>query len=221
MRAGLFGGTFNPIHKGHLKVVEQVLHRFGLDRLYLIPCRIPPHKAPAYLAPAADRVRMIRLALPADRRIHLSEVEIRRTGFSYTIDTVTHFSLRIVPGADLFLVMGLDAFLDIHTWKQFNRLLETVHPTVVNRRIGDAPGAVEDHCRMDAYIHSRLSPEYRISEDRHCWQRKGSGDIHLLQMPPVDISSSQIRHLIGHGKPAVDLVPEAVWGYIEQKELYR
>ena len=80
MRAGLFGGTFNPIHKGHLKVVEQVLHRFGLDRLYLIPCRIPPHKAPAYLAPAADRVRMIRLALPADRRIHLSEVEIRRTG---------------------------------------------------------------------------------------------------------------------------------------------
>jgi len=110
MRAGLFGGTFNPIHKGHLMAAEQVLQRFALDRLYIVPCRVPPHKLPAYLAPAAHRVRMIQLALPSDGRCRLSDVEIQRSGPSYTIDTVAHFAARIIPGASIYLVMGMDAF---------------------------------------------------------------------------------------------------------------
>ena len=97
MRAGLFGGTFNPIHKGHLMAAEQVFQRFSMDRLYIVPCRVPPHKCPAYLAPASERIRMIQLALPADARYCLSHVEIQRSGLSYTIDTVDHFRTRIIP----------------------------------------------------------------------------------------------------------------------------
>lgn len=222
-RAGLFGGTFNPIHKGHLEVAEQALQRCGLDRLYLIPCRMPPHKAPAYLASAGDRMAMIQLALPADPRYRLSDVEIHRRGPSYTIDTVTHFSRQVVPGADLFLVMGLDAFLDLHTWKQCLRLLTLVQPVVVSRRLGTdaSPGTDADARRMDQYIRARLSPHYRWDQDRYRWHRSGAGDIRLLPIHPVEVSSSRVRRLIHRGKPVDDLVPPAVWAYIEKKELYR
>ncbi len=221
MRAGLFGGTFNPIHNGHLMVAEQALQRLALDCLYIIPCRVPPHKFPAYLAPAADRIRMIQLALPNDARYRLSEVEIRRTGPSYTIDTVAHFTSRVVPGAAVFLVMGMDSFLDIHTWKHQQRLLATVQPVVVTRPSQEASDAPDEVLQMDRYIRSQLSDDYLFDRQRIRWQRPGGQRIHLLPVSPVDISSSQVRQRVGMGKAIADLVHPAVSGYIEAKELYR
>lgn len=221
MRAGLFGGTFNPIHKGHLMVAEQVLQHFFLDRLYIIPCRVPPHKFPAYLAPAADRVRMIQLALPTDARYRLSDVEIQRSGPSYTIDTVAHFATRVIPGARLYLVMGMDAFLEIHTWKNRQRLLQQVQPVVVTRCLEDGTTADDDAQRMDAYIRSHLSADYDYNDEPTCWQDAGESCIHLLPSPPVNISSSQVRHRLRAGKAIADLVPLAVKAYIAKKELYR
>ena len=170
MRAGLFGGTFNPIHNGHLMVAEQALQRFSLDRLYFIPCRVPPHKSPAYLAPAADRTCMIRLALPADERYRLSEVEIRRSGPSYTIDTAAHFASAVLPGADLFLLMGMDAFLEIHTWKRCRELLARVQPVVVTRLLEEETEAGEDGARMAGYIRSQLSGEYASMQGETGWR---------------------------------------------------
>ncbi len=221
MRAGVFGGTFNPIHKGHLMVAERVFHRFSLDRLYIVPCRVPPHKFPAFLAPAAERVRMIQLALPADARYCLSDVEIQREGRSYTIDTVDQFKTRITPGAVLFLIMGMDAFLEIHTWKSHRRLLETVQPVVVSRWVDGRMQASDDVSRMDGYIRSGLSGDYHYVEEQSCWQQAAENKIHLLPTQPIDISSSQIRQRIRAGKQIVDLVPSKVNAYIEQKELYR
>ncbi len=221
MRAGVFGGTFNPIHKGHLMVAERVLHRFSLDRLYIVPCRVPPHKFPALLAPAAERVRMIQLALPADARYCLSDVEIQRKGRSYTIDTVDHFNTRITPGAVLFLIMGMDAFLEIHTWKSHRRLLETVQPVVVSRWVDGRVNANDDVRLMDGYIRSTLSEDYHFVDAQSCWQRAAENKIHLLPTQPIDISSSQIRQRIRSGKQIVDLVPPTVNAYIQQKELYR
>jgi nicotinate-nucleotide adenylyltransferase len=221
MRAGLFGGTFNPIHKGHLMAAERVLHHFSLDRLYIIPCREPPHKLPAYLAPVAHRVRMIQLALPADARYCLSKIEIQRSGPSYTIDTVNHFSTRIIPGATLFMIMGMDAFLEIHTWKSQRRLLETVQPVVVTRYVMDRQHARDDVSRLDDYIRSHLSEDYQSIQAQNCWRNTAGSCIHLLPTPPVDISSSRIRQRIRAGKAIGDLVPPAVNTYIEQKELYR
>ena len=221
MRAGLFGGTFNPIHKGHLMVAERVLHRFSLDRLYIVPCRVPPHKFPAFLAPAAERFRMIQLALPADTRYCLSDVEIQRKGRSYTIDTVDHFKTQVTPGAVLFLIMGMDAFLEIHTWKSYRRLLQAAQPAVVSRWVDGRMHAGDDVSRMDGYIRSRLSGDYHYVEEPSCWQRAAGNKIHLLPTQPIDISSSQIRQRIRAGKEILDLVPAKVNAYIEQKELYR
>ncbi len=221
MRAGLFGGTFNPIHNGHLMAAGRVLQRFALDRLYMIPCRVPPHKSSAYLAPAAQRMRMIQLALPSDTRYRLSDIEIQRSGPSYTIDTANHFQIRIIPGATLFLIMGMDAFLEIHTWKSYQRLLETVRPVVVSRRVDDGIPASDDVSRMDGYIRSRLNEDYHRVEEPSCWQRAGKKSIYLLPTQPIDISSSQIRQRIRTRKAIAGLVPPKVNAYINQEELYR
>ena len=221
MRAGVFGGTFNPIHKGHLMVIERVLQRFSLDRLYIIPCRVPPHKFPVYLAPAAQRLRMIQLALPADDRYRISEIEIQRSGPSYTIDTVNHFKTRFIPAAALFLIMGLDAFLELHTWKKYPILLEIAQPVVLSRRLADPLQTSDEVSRMDDYIRVRLPGAYLYDDGQTCWQQSGGSCIHLLPTIPLDISSSQVRQRIKEGKTITDLVPRAVNSYIEQKELYR
>jgi nicotinate-nucleotide adenylyltransferase len=221
MRAGLFGGTFNPIHNGHLMVATQVVRHFALDRLFIIPCREPPHKRPSFLARADDRVRMIDLALPADDRIVLSDIELSRNGPSYTIDTVRQFHTRIVPDAELFLVMGLDAFLELHTWRSYARLIEIVQPLVVFRPEDDGshPDRAED--RMDAYIRGHLPDGYRFEAQPQRWCHRSLATIHLLRTTPLAISSSLIRRRIRQGGTITGLVPPAVTAYIEQKELYR
>lgn len=202
-------------------VAEQVLERFSLDRLYIIPCREPPHKSPDYLAPAADRVRMVRLVLPDDSRYRLSEVEIERNGPSYTIDTVTHFSAVVLPGATLFLVMGMDAFLEIHTWKRWLELLERVQIVVVTRPLNGESDADAEQSMMNGNIRTRLPGDYTYNEKKSCWQNDAGACIHLLQTLPAAVSSSQVRQRIKAGKPIADLVPPAVKAYIEKKELYR
>lgn len=221
MQAGLFGGTFNPIHKGHLMAAERVLDRFSLDRIYIIPSRVPPHKIPAYLAPAEERMRMIQLSLPSDTRYHLSDVELKRSGPSYTIDTVDCFSTHILPGTALFMVTGMDAFLEIHTWKSHRRLLELIQPVVVTRSIDGWTPTDGDADRLDDYIRSRLSADYQYVDELSCWRHTGGKRIHLLPTSPVDISSSQVRQRIRSGKAIGDLVPSAVNEYIEEKGLYR
>jgi nicotinate-nucleotide adenylyltransferase len=221
MRVGLFGGTFNPIHAGHLMAAEAVLQRIALDRLYFIPCRVPPHKLPAYLAPAADRFRMIRLALPPDARYRLSDAEMRRDGPSYTIDTVTHFAARIPAGTPMYLIMGMDAFLDMHTWKNRQGLLERVFPVVVSRRPEDGISTPDDAQQMDSYIRAQLPGDYVYDPQQTCWQRVDGNRILLLSTRPVDISSSQVRQRIRDGKAIDDLVPPPVKAYIDNKELYR
>jgi len=221
MRAGLFGGTFNPIHNGHLMVAEKVVLHFKLDRLYIVPCRIPPHKPATQLAPSLDRLAMIQLALTENRHCRLSEVEIHRNGPSYTIDTVNHFRADIGPDAELFLVMGMDAFLDIHTWKRYLKLLKLIQPVVVARRMDRRLPNGDDVRRMDQYIRSRLPDDYQRDLKSFTWRRCDGNRIHLLMTAPVDVSSSCIRKRVKAGKPIKDLVPPGVNAYIEEKGLYR
>ena len=221
MRAGLFGGTFNPIHNGHLMVAQQALGNLGLDSLTIVPCRTPPHKSAAYLAPAADRLQMIRLALPADERYRISEVEIQRPGPSYTIDTIDRFLTTTAPGSNLFLIMGMDAFFEIHTWKRYRQVIERTQPVVVTRRKAGARQPGDEIDRMDAYIRSHLCPDYRQLAGRSAWQRNDGACIHLLPTDPVEVSSSRVRERLAAGKPVDHLVPGAVNAYIEQKGLYR
>ena len=223
MRAGIFGGTFNPIHNGHLMVARKVLRHFNLDRLYLIPCRQPPHKSPAFLAPAEHRLQMIRLAIAHDdERLMVSDIETRREGPSYTIDTIDQMAGRLGGGGDLFLVMGLDAFLELHTWKHQRRIRSAVQLVVVTRRLDDEHAPYASMDRMNDYIHGHLTPDYAFDAIHASWHSTGLGRaIHLLSTDPVDVSSSQVRQRIKAGLAIAGLVPAAVCTYIEKKELYR
>ena len=132
-KIGIFGGTFNPIHVGHLRAAVEIQEGFGLDAVYLIPSASPPHKGRANLAPAADRMAMVQKAIEGHRGLRASDIELKRKGPSFTIDTVCSFRKHLPEDAWLYLVMGLDAFLEIETWKSYQDLLHIIPLIVINR----------------------------------------------------------------------------------------
>src|SRR5439155_1548522 len=133
-RTAVFGGSFNPIHYGHLLLADEVLEVLDLDRILFVPAALPPHKSPAYLAPAADRYAMVELAVAGHPKFAVSDLELRRPGPSYTVDTLA--ALRI-PRADLFLLVGSETFLDLLTWREPRRIARLARIVVVPR-VGSA-----------------------------------------------------------------------------------
>ena len=133
-RIGLFGGTFNPIHLGHIQVVREVKAGFGLNKILIIPSALPPHKEPDGVVDAEDRLEMIRLAFSDDPNFVISDVELKRSGPSYTIDTVRHFKSISPENTKFYLIMGLDAFLEIDSWRSYNDLFLLI-PFIVMSRI--------------------------------------------------------------------------------------
>ena len=219
MRLGLFGGTFNPIHRGHLRAAEQIRHNFGLERVFLIPAAQPPHKRPVGVAAAADRLHMIRLALEGREGLDVSDVELKRTGPSYTIDTVRHFKGSLAPKDQLFLIIGLDAFLEIDSWKSYKDLLAQIAFIVVNRPQagGDADAGWK---RLGDYLRVRISSDYTFDASAACYRRPGGQPIHVCAIDAVDVSSTQIREMIKKGRSIDHLVPPEVAQYIFSKGLY-
>jgi nicotinate-nucleotide adenylyltransferase len=164
MRVGLFGGTFNPIHFGHLRAALEVKEGFGLDQVFLIPAAVPPHKGRTGVAPAEDRLRMIELAVEGDSGLMVSDVEIKRSGPSFTIDTARYFRQSLAEDTDIFLVMGLDAFLEIDTWKSFRDLLALVPVIVLSRPEAAGCSGDRDEKIVQGFIRSKLSPNGTVCE---------------------------------------------------------
>ena len=133
MKIGLFGGTFDPIHWGHLRNAEEVREAFSLDRLLFIPAGNPPHKRRGAAASARDRLEMVRLAIAKNPGLALSTVEFSRPGKSYSIDTVRHFAKSRAAQDSLYFILGLDAFLDIGSWKGFEEIFSLCHFIVTSR----------------------------------------------------------------------------------------
>jgi len=136
MRIGLFGGTFNPIHYGHLRASLEVKETFRLDKIYLIPSAIPPHKSPHGVVDAKDRFHMIQLAISDQSDLVVSDVELDRPGPSYSIDTVHHFQNMLPKDTRFYLILGTDAFYDIDTWKAYKDFFDLV-PMIIMLRPGD------------------------------------------------------------------------------------
>jgi len=221
MRIGLFGGTFNPVHFGHLRTVLEVRERFGLDRVYLIPSAMPPHKSEAGIASPSDRLEMMRRAVENASDFVVSNVELMRTGPSYTIDTLSFFA-DVLPKTDpCFLIVGLDAFLEIHTWKDFRGILARI-PLIVMGRPGafdrgkfqDMPLAVADY--LDG-----LAPGYQYDRQQSVFVHPGFQPVYLIGVTSLDISSSAIRSLVRSGRSIRFLVPETVSHIISSKGLYQ
>jgi nicotinate-nucleotide adenylyltransferase len=220
MRIGLFGGTFNPVHLGHLRAAVEVRQGFELDEVFLIPAALPPHKVPGEVAASADRLNMLNLALGTDPGLKVSSVELNRSGPSYTIDTIEHFKQTLPAETRLFLIMGLDAFLEIDTWKSYRELLTKIPLIVINRpqdggRISGIPWKV-----MDEYLSAKLSAGYSYSASRSAYLAGGQQPIYVFEVTSLDISSTRIRRAISRGRSIDFLVPSKVAEYIRTQGIY-
>lgn len=220
MRIGLFGGTFNPIHFGHLRVATEVREAFELDRVILIPAAQPPHKQPGNVAPSVDRLEMAHLAIDSDPALEISDVELRRSGPSYTVDTVAHYQGNLAPEARIFLIMGLDAVLEIDTWKSCRRLLASVPLIVISRPDSAARTGADGWQRLGRYLKTSISDDYTFSKTDNTFVATGMAPLYILDVSSLDISSTRIRHLVKAGRSIRYLVPPSVADYIATKGLY-
>jgi nicotinate-nucleotide adenylyltransferase len=214
VRLGLFGGTFNPIHLGHLRAAVEVREAFDLDRLLLIPSAQPPHKVADHVANAEDRLEMVRLAIQGEPSLEASDVELARPGLSYTIETLGYFQDRFGPESDVRFIVGQDAFSEITTWKSYLSLFVAAH-FIVMTRPGSKLHSLED------FIHTQISAEYQYDPSSNLYSHPRWRTIFCLNITHLDISATQIREYIRQGRSIRFLVPDAVQGFISNKGLYR
>jgi nicotinate-nucleotide adenylyltransferase len=223
MRVGLFGGSFNPIHLGHLRAAEEVREELALDLVYFVPAAIQPLKTQAEFASAEHRLEMVRLATKGNRHFMVSDAEIKRGGQSYTIDTVRQFlspSRAPTPQfrstfrapASLFLIMGSDAFSELETWKDYTELTRLCSIVVHTRhREGDSTPP-----RVSLAALGRLG--YIIQGDHYVHQ---SGQtLSFLLTTSIPISATVIRNKLQQGKSIRYLVPDDVGDYVTRHGLY-
>lgn len=199
MRTAVYGGSFNPIHRGHVHILGEFMDRLGLDRALLVPAGVPPHKQAPDLAPAEDRLAMCRLAAKelSGRLVEVSDVELNRPGRSFTSDTLALLHEQY-PGDELFLLMGEDMFLTVDQWHEAGEILRRAVLCAAPR----SPQGLE-----------RLREKSRALEALGA--RCAVEDISFL-----DVSSTQVRELARRGEDLSPLAPEAVAEYIRRHGIY-
>ena len=212
--AGLFGGTFNPLHNGHLGIIKYVQVACGLDRIYVYPSATPPHKPACNLAPARDRMDMVKNSIGDLPGCFASDIELLRRGPSYTIDTIKAFTDFLGAQFRLHLLMGSDAFFDISTWKEKDRIFEDVSIVVMLRGVPPSAKA------MASFIDEHISKGYTLKDDQW-FVHELLRPIRICRVPRIDISSTMIRQRISQGKSISGLVPEPVETIIKTKDLYK
>jgi len=220
MRIGILGGTFNPIHHGHLGAAREAMRCQALDRVWLVPSALPPHKSSRDLAGPADRSAMIDLAIGGDPALACCTIELQRGGPSYTIDTVRELLARLPAGGALFFIAGLDAFLEIDTWRAFRDLLRLV-ATIVIARAGRAGAPREMQAAVGDFLRRRVDPGYRWEAAAGCFRHGENRAVHLCASPPPDVSATEIRRRVKAGLPYDHLLPPPVAAHIQRKGLYR
>ena len=196
-RTGVLGGSFNPIHYGHLLLADEVLEALALDRILFVPAGVPPHKSPALLAPAEDRFAMVKLAVAGRPRFEVSDIELRRAGPSYTVETVEALG---IPRAQLFLIVGSETFLDLLSWREPRRIAELAQLAVVPR-VGSAFDPDSAAARK---VVREIGQEPLI--------------VHASSLP---ISASELRRRVREGRSLAFRLPDAVIRHIEARGLYR
>jgi nicotinate-nucleotide adenylyltransferase len=195
VKLGIMGGTFDPIHLGHVAMAEAAADCAGLDRVLLIPASVPPHRAAATAA-ASDRLAMVRLAATGHPRLEVTDIELRRAGPSYTVDTLRALA-RERPGSELHLLLGWDAARDIGAWHAPEEVLRLARPVVVSR-----PGYPVPTERDLAA--AGIEPTWAI----------------LCDVPTPEVDSTDVRRLVERGASLAGLVDPAVEAYLKRHRLY-
>jgi nicotinate-nucleotide adenylyltransferase len=220
LKLGLLGGSFNPIHNGHLTIARLVHDKLRLDQVLFIPTGDPPHKRDGSLAPAKDRYEMVRLALAGTPSFQISDIEIRRSGKSYSIDTIRELQRQFGSSTELYFLIGLDAFLDFPNWKEPTELLRTCRFVVVPRP-GQSFRSLANMPLLpplDARTLDRLDAGVLPQLDIVMPSCKG---IICLPIPPCSISASDIRQRIRQKTTQANMLPPPVESYILQHRLYQ
>jgi len=213
VRLGLFGGTFNPIHVGHLRAAIEVREAFNLDKLLLIPSANPPHKSADQVANAEDRLEMVHLAIKGVPSLEVSDVELARQGPSYTIETLRYFQDQYGPESEIHFIVGQDAFSEITTWKSYKELFSTAHFIVMTR-----PGSKLSS--IEHFIHTHISEAYQYDPALNRYMHPEWCTIFCVDITHIDVSASEIRDRIRHNRPIRFLVPDTVEAFIVEKGLY-
>jgi len=193
MRIGIMGGTFNPIHYGHLVSASEVCNKFKLDKVIFIPSALNPLKNASNLAEARHRLKMIKLAIASNPLFEASDAEIKRGGVSYTIDTIKAFVKKYGKDVNIYFIIGADAFLEINSWASPDALLKMCKFIVTTR------------------------PGYDVKKAKHVFKKHTE----IMEIPYLEISSSDIRERIKSGVPIRYLLPEKVETYIQKHKLYK
>ena len=205
---GLFGGTFDPIHNGHIEIAERLLSDLALDKIYFIPCKQPVLKQAASATPE-QRVAMLKLAIDDNKQLIIDQRELTRTTPSYTIDTLNSFRQEM-PDTPLYFILGMDAFLSLPQWHQWQALLAYCHFIVINRPcdISNSPPQL-----------AQLIKQHQVetAEELH---NQSAGKLLFLNYPPIDLSSTAIRNKVTSEKIINQKIPKAVAEYIKKYQLY-
>ncbi len=211
-RIGVYGGTFDPIHLGHLRAAEDAREQLRLDAVLFVPCGDPPHKI-RRLAPAADRLAMVRLAIAGNPAFRLSTLEVERRGRSYTVDTLRALRQRVPPQTQLTLLIGIDAFSEIGTWKNYRALFGLADVAVWSR-----PAYRARSIRTLLPVAAR--GEFCYGPNRETLRHQTGNQIQFLTVTALDVSASDIRVRLQRGASIRYLVPAAVERYIARHGLY-
>ena len=213
-RLGLFGGTFNPIHYGHLRTGEEVVEALELTRLWFIPAAQPPHKTAQQVTPFEMRLEMARLAVGRHPRIAVSDIEGRRPGKSYSIETLRQVRQEQGRDWELYFILGLDAILEITSWKDYAELFTLCHFVVLDR-----PGY--DRGQLEAVLRREVHPQFQTLKGEAGFRHPSGYKVFLLATTLMDISATRIRSLVGAGRSIRYLLPEQVRRYIIRTQLYQ
>jgi len=198
-RIGILGGTFNPIHLGHLLIAQDAMEQLVLDHVKFIPSATPPHKTTEALASERDRLQMIRLAIHGNNRFEVDDIEIQRGGTSYTVDTLMELR-RCEPKASLFFIIGADSLAELHLWRQAQRIVHLCTFVTVPRPGFETRPSIDP--RLDSASRKRLRQ-------------------HVLRGHACEIASREIRSRVASGRSIRYLVPDAVTEYIRRRRLYQ
>ena len=199
MRVGIYGGTFSPVHNGHVAAAKAFMEQMWLDILYIIPTGVTPHKTMKGDATAADRLEMCRLAFAGMEGVIVSDLEMRREGKSYTVDTLREL---YDPDGRLFLLMGTDMLLTLDKWREPEEIFRLCYPVYIRR---------EEDGALDAAIVDKIKT----------YQEKYGKVVRRIVAPAIEISSTDVRAAVAEGFPIEGAVPSSVAAYIRDRGLYR
>ncbi len=203
MELGAFGGTFNPVHLGHLRAAEEVAEALGLGRLLFLPARVPPHKVGAGLLPAAARLELLGRATADNPRFEVSDLELKRDGPSYSVDTLAELRRGLGAGDRLWFLVGADAFREIHTWHRFPEVFALADLAVM-RRPPDREPLAPPAALAGEFVSTAVGYRHRSGRE-----------VRFVPVTLLDVSSTQVRRALGQGRSIRYLVPEALRAPLE------